>query len=107
MKMKGHCPWCAERLSTKLVRSLGNIPTPCPYCGQPIKASTIQVLFVVVCLLPILAVALMLSRSVYGQGQRLVAIAVLLGGMGFSVYVQKYLPLVAGPAKGPRKRGTV
>ena len=104
--MKGHCPWCEERLNHETVRQLGRVSEPCPRCGNPIKESIVQVLFVVVCLLPILASALVLSRYVYEKGNEILSFTLLLAGFGFSIYVQKHLPLVAGPTKGPKKRGT-
>lgn len=98
--MSRACPWCGDQLDERFVRALGRIAEPCPACGRPIRESYLQVLFGSLCSIPVAAVVLYLSYVVFELGSRVGAVAVVLSGIVFWVYLHRYIPVVAGPAKG-------
>ncbi len=98
-RVKPQCPWCLSELSPDFTKNIGNYPQPCPTCGQSVRTSIWQVLFIVACLLPIIGTALVLSKITYDNGSAALAVAILLGGGILSMFVQKYIPTINGPAK--------
>ncbi len=92
-----NCPWCEQTLDDKLIRSLTKVPTPCPMCGQLIREALLQVLFVAIVIMPVVAGVLVLSYFVDEQGYRDRAIAIFLIGLAAGIFVQKYIPVIAQP----------
>lgn len=98
--MKPTCPWCRLDLDAGVVRSLGKLSEPCPHCGKPIRASMWQFTFIVILLLPLIAVTLYLSRIAFDQGSVPLSVLALIGGMLLSIYLQRFVPIVHGPSRG-------
>ena len=99
-KKQYHCPWCSENISIEVVRDLTKISTPCPFCDRPIRESIWQVIFVVILLLPLIALFLYLSKLLYDLDQRILSVLILIIGGLVSVYIQKYIPTIDGPRRG-------
>ena len=98
------CPWCSAPLDRVLVRDLIHIARAAPCCGKPISSSMWQVVFTVLAVMPLIAPIVYCSMIAEAAGHRTGAIVVLVLGGGLTIYVQKYLPVVHGPVKGPGQR---
>lgn len=98
--MKASCPWCRLDLDAGFVRSLGKLSEPCPHCEKPIRASLWQFVFIVVVLLPLIAITLYLSRIAFDQGSVPLSVLALIVGMLLSIYAQRFVPTVHGPSRG-------
>lgn len=99
--MSSTCPWCHSGLDKAFVRNLGRLPEPCPVCGKPLRESFYQVLFSVILSLPLAALSLYLSKLVFDSGSRVGAVIVVLAGIAVWAYLYRYIPTIAGPARGP------
>lgn len=93
------CPWCGAPIPRATVRGLTQVPAPAPCCGRPVRQSLLQVLFVVVLLLPLVALALGASKLAFERLGQVASVVVLLGGGAVAIFVQKYVPVVHGPAR--------
>ena len=78
--MKPSCPWCQSFLDPGLVRNLGKYADPCPQCGKPVRQSVWQVVFIVVSILPLIAITLFLSRTADDAGSVSISVSVLISG---------------------------
>lgn len=98
--MSSQCPWCEALLDRRLVNGLTSVGEPCPACGKPIRQSPGQVLAIVLMLLPLVAGTLYLSKVLYDAGTQSGAIFVIFAGLVVGASVQRFLPVVSGPARG-------
>lgn len=102
--MKLTCPWCDSVLRAGDVRALSSIGSPCPACKAPIKQSTGQVVATMVMLLPLVALVLWGSKSLYDAGTPFGAMFVIFAGVLAGSYAQRFLPVFVSPARAPQMR---
>ena len=98
--MPSTCPWCKQTLGSALLRNLGAIAQPCPHCARPIRASTWQILFIALAMAPLAASILWLARIAYENGSKVAATIIVIAGIVFAIFLQRYVPTVHGPARG-------
>lgn len=101
MRRKPDCPWCHQALDSSLARNLGTIAQPCPHCGKPIRISLWQTLFVALTMAPLVALILWLCSLVYSNDSKLAVTVIFIAAIVFVVYLQRHIPCLHGPAKGP------
>ena len=102
--MSPRCPWCQAELEAKKLRGMGGISEPCRACGKPLRISLWQLLFTVLLLMPLIAGLFYLSNTLYEKGHTLVALVVFFTGLAAGMYIQKFIPVIHGPARGFSKK---
>jgi len=104
--MAANCPWCSENLDRRFVRSLTSVAQPCPACGKPVKQSLGHVAVTAIMLMPLVGLFLYFSKLLYDAGTQSGAIFILFVGLVFGAWLQRFLPVLSGPARGFPTRGS-